>query len=298
MSFTRRELGRSGIAVPPILFGTGALANVPKVIPEQRKLAICGEWFRQVGPPVFIDINERTGDGLALEVLAKMLRRLDVAREEVVVHLTLDHGEVRQRWKKCCELLGDYGPLLISIVDASEEELAAARALKEAGLLRGVGLTTNDSHRLSQITSSIDWIVLDRGFNLLHQTAGSVERMAGIARRQIPIVLSGVFGCGFLLGGNKFDGRPIDVIDPVNRSLVAWRTSFAALCHGHGITPAHACIQFALAAPGVFAVKVNSSHPDRVAENVQNVLEKVPAGFWDSMKEEGLLGSDYPDLGW
>ncbi len=41
-----RHFGATGLRVPPIVFGTAALGNVPEVIPEQRKLAICGEWFR------------------------------------------------------------------------------------------------------------------------------------------------------------------------------------------------------------------------------------------------------------
>jgi D-threo-aldose 1-dehydrogenase len=67
-----------------------------------------------------------------------------------------------------------------------------------------------------------------------------------------------------------------------------------ALCHGHGVTPTQACIQFALAGPGVVAVLLNSSHPDRVAENVGSVQRLVPDLFWASMKEEGLLAAGYP----
>src|SRR5436190_1774478 len=50
----RRPFGSLGLTIPPIVFGTAALGNVPQVIPEQRKLEICGAWFRHVEPPVFI----------------------------------------------------------------------------------------------------------------------------------------------------------------------------------------------------------------------------------------------------
>ncbi len=115
-----------------------------------------------------------------------------------------------------------------------------------------------------------------------------------MTERQIPIVVSGVFDGGFLVGGNCLDGCVLDAVDPANRAWLAWRTSFAALCHGHGVTPAQACIQFALSGPGVVAVVLDSSHPDRVAENVNSVLRKVPDAFWASMKEEGLLAAEYP----
>src|SRR3954464_1409153 len=86
----RQPLGASGLTVPPIIFGTAVLANKPEVIPEQRKLAICGEWFQHVEPPVFVDVSYKHGDGMALEVLARLLSRLDVSSDEVVVHLSIE----------------------------------------------------------------------------------------------------------------------------------------------------------------------------------------------------------------
>src|SRR3954471_1499336 len=95
-----RALGATGLTLPPIVFGTAALANVPEVIPEQRKLAICGEWFRHVEPPVFIDVAYQERDRLALEVLARMLRRLDVRRDEVVIHLSLRASAFAAAWEE------------------------------------------------------------------------------------------------------------------------------------------------------------------------------------------------------
>src|SRR5437868_5907253 len=117
-----RPLGATGLSVPPIIFGTVALANQPEVIPEQRKLAICGEWFRHIEPPVFVDVSYKHGDSMALEVLARLLRRLDVSSDEVVVHLSMESERIEESWKKSCRLLGDeYRPKLVSIVDATQD---------------------------------------------------------------------------------------------------------------------------------------------------------------------------------
>src|SRR5436190_1774479 len=110
-------------------------------------------------------------------------------------------------------------------------------------------------------------IVLTGGCTLLRHPAERRASMAELAARQIPIIGSGVFDGGFLVGSNRLDGRVPSAEDPADRSLLAWRASFAALCHGHGVTPVQACIQFALAGPGVVAVMLTSSHADRVAEN-------------------------------
>ena len=209
------------------------------------------------------------GDGLALEVLGRMLRRLDVESDEVVVHLTLDADRVADDWEKSCRLLGsEYRPKLVSICNADEDAWRAVSELKAAGSVLGAGVVARDFGSLNSLTPSVDWVVLTGGFTLMRHPAELLASMAELAARQIPIVVSGVFDGGFLVGSNRLDGRVLSAEDPADRSLLTWRTSFAALCHGHGVTPAQACIQFALSGPGVVAVMLNSSHPDRVAENI------------------------------
>jgi D-threo-aldose 1-dehydrogenase len=118
--------------------------------------------------------------------------------------------------------------------------------------------------------------------------------MAELADRRVPIILAGVFDGGFLAGGNRLDGRAVNADDPSQRWLFAWRKAFVALCDGHGISPTHACIQFALSLRGVVAVQLDSSYADRVAANIRSVYTEVPRGFWESMKEEGLLKEFVP----
>jgi D-threo-aldose 1-dehydrogenase len=280
------------------VFGTAALGNVPRVIPEQRKLEICGEWFKHLEPPVFIDAAYKHGDGLALEVLGRMCRRLDVEGNEVIIHLTLDVDHITDDWEKSCRLLGsEYRPKLVSICGPNETAWQAVCDLKAAGQVLGAGIATKDFDALSSLAPRVDWMILTGGFTPMRHSAVLLASMAELAARRVPIVASGVFDGGFLVGDSRLDGRVLNGDDPADRSLLTWRTSFVALCYGHGVTPAHACIQFALAGPAVIAVMVNSSHPDRVAENAISVQRPVSNVFWASMKEEGLLAPDYPYLG-
>jgi D-threo-aldose 1-dehydrogenase len=293
----RRAVGGNGIRMPSVLFGTSAFANLPQVIPEQRKLAIVGEWLRSVAPPIFIDVDYIRGNDLALEALSRIFRRLDVRPDEVIINLTLASARSAELWNKSCRLLGDeYRPRLLSVVDADDGASPTLSELKASGKVDGIGIVAKDWRKLTSIASPIDWVLLSQGLSVMQHPAEMLSVMAEVAQRDISIIVRGVFGGGFLVGGNCLEGRVLNSGDPGNRSLFAWRTAFVALCHGHGISPAHACIQFALSAPGVVAVELNSSYPDRVAENIESVTTKVPVAFWTSMKEEGLLSADYPDL--
>ena len=124
-----------------------------------------------------------------------------------------------------------------------------------------------------------------------------IEFVADMAERQIAVITSGVFHGGFLTGGKAVDGRMLRPDDEADRPLLAWRKSFVALCEGHGVAPIDACARFGLSVPGVVAVRFDTSHPDRVAADVDAVTKQVPNELWESMKEEGLIAEDWPFFG-
>src|SRR4051812_21163938 len=156
-----RPLGATGLTLPPILFGTAAFANRRDVIPEQRKLAICGEWFRNVEPRVFIDVAYEHGDGMALEVLARLLRRLDITSDEVVVHLSIYAATIEQSWEKSCLLLGDeYRPKLVSIVDSTEDAWRVANELNDSERFFGLGISVTAGAKNFSLPATADWVLL------------------------------------------------------------------------------------------------------------------------------------------
>ena len=232
---------------------------------------------------------------------------------------SINYDDILDCWQEGIRLLGGrYVPRLASVHDPDEYLAAAAsfaererrfedvleayRALfdlKSAGQVAAVGIGAKDWRIAREIdaTVQLDWVMLAGSCTVLNHPAELLEFIASLAKRQIPIVNSAVFHSGFLVGGRHFDYRVANPETATDRRLFTWRKAFVALCHGHGISPAHACIQFGLSPPGVVAVALNTSHPDRVAENVASVLTKIPDSFWAAMKEEGLLAAEYPYLG-
>jgi len=294
-----QKLGSSGLSLPPVVFSAAALGNVGRVISEQSKLAICGEWFRQVAPPIAIEVSYDDGDGAALEVLGRLLRRLDVPGNEVVVQLTISGNGVLPEWEKSCLLLPtEYRPQLVAVRGADASSWEAAHKLKTSGEVRGVGVALS----LADVSATIfeydaaDFVTIC-GCTVLRHTSPMLEFINSLESRASPIVASGVFEGGCLVGGGRLDGRALNGHDTADRSLLAWRKAFVALCDGHGISPAHACIQFALSAPGVMALRLGTSYADRVAENVAAICHEVPRNFWQSMQEERLLSEGDPIAG-
>ncbi len=219
-------------------------------------------------------------------------------------------------WEEGCQLLGgEYRPQLVSVHDPDEylavaqsaddrqrrfdNILGAYRALaelKQTGEVLGVGIGAKDWRVVEEIDAAVglDWVMLACSYTVLRHPPELIAFMQSLADRGIAIINSAVFHAGFLVGGKYFDYRVPKPENDADRPLFAWRKSFVALCEAHGISPMHACVQFALAGPGVVAIALNTSHADRIRQNVAAVISPVPDQFWASMIEEGLLAENSP----
>jgi len=81
----KRQLGTTGLFVPPIIFGTSCLGNLYGELPYETKLAIVREWFKYIQPPVVVDCAGKYGAGLALEVIGKALGELAVKPDDIII---------------------------------------------------------------------------------------------------------------------------------------------------------------------------------------------------------------------
>jgi D-threo-aldose 1-dehydrogenase len=155
----RRPLGKSGMMVPPIIFGTSAMGNLYVELSPEQKKTIAAEWFSHVAPPAVLDSAGKYGAGLALETIGRLLRELGVTPDGVVIsnklgwkraplkgpeptfepgvwkNLAFDavqaisYSGMKECWEQGCELLGDpYRPDLVSVHDPDEYIDGAADA--------------------------------------------------------------------------------------------------------------------------------------------------------------------------
>jgi D-threo-aldose 1-dehydrogenase len=153
------SLGSTGLQVPRIVFGTSCLGNLYEALPDETKLAISREWFAHHDPPSVIDSAGKYGAGLALEMIGRNLRELQVPAEKVIISnklgwkrvplktseptfepgawVDLKHDAVQcigydgilECWEQGCKLLGpDYSPQLLSVHDPDEYLAAATSA--------------------------------------------------------------------------------------------------------------------------------------------------------------------------
>nr|WP_294795694.1 aldo/keto reductase [uncultured Mucilaginibacter sp.] len=208
------------------------------------------------------------------------------------------------------ELLGGWISEMVSVHDP-DEYLAAATSpkeeakryndileaykaladLKASGRAKSVGIGAKDWKTIVRIAKDVklDWIMVANSMTIKSHPAELLEFMADMKRKGIPIINSAVFHSGYLIGGTHYDYKLVDENFPGHNELLKWREDFFATCKEFNITPAAACVAYALKVPGVESVALSTTNPLRVKDNINMAHTVIPKGFWAKMVERGLL---------
>ncbi|MEX2569159.1 MAG: aldo/keto reductase [Cyclobacteriaceae bacterium] len=80
-----QSFGKTGLSLPPIVFGSSAFGNLFHEYPLSLKKEILAEIFRQTAPYTVFDTAGKYGAGLALEVLGDFLQEQGIKKDEVII---------------------------------------------------------------------------------------------------------------------------------------------------------------------------------------------------------------------
>lgn len=227
----------------------------------------------------------------------------------------ISYSGILECWVQGCELLGGYyKPQVVSVHDPDEYLFAATSAsdrtkrvndileaykalfeLKEKGEVKTVGIGAKDWLTIQELYNHVkfDWVMFANKLTIYHHPVEIVEFIERIHKEGVGIINSAIFNAGFLTGGEYFDYRKIDPNSADDKKLLAWRKTFFAICENFGVYPGDACLKFALAMPQISAVALNPSKPSRISRNVKVLATDLPAGFWEAMKAQKIIGEHF-----
>jgi D-threo-aldose 1-dehydrogenase len=226
----------------------------------------------------------------------------------------ISYRGIRECWEQGAQLLGTpYRQQLVSVHDPDEylaaaadgaqrgrrwdDILAAYRALhelKRRGEVDAVGVGAKDWRVIDEISNAVelDWVMIAGSLTIYRHRPEVVALLERLASKRITVINSAVFQAGFLVGGRYLDYR---LATPGEHAdAFRWREAFGKLCQRHAVSPAMACVQFALSPPTVAAVALNTSSAARVPQNLAAVNATAPASFWTEAKAAGLIDNAYP----
>src|SRR3954453_12269592 len=161
--------------------------------------------------------------------------------------------------------------------------------LRAEGVIRAWGLGVNrvEACEAALEKSDPDVFLLAGRYTLLDHAA-LPSLFPRCAERGVRVVVGGPFNSGLLAGGTHFDyvPAPPTVLERLNR--------IQAVCASHGVDIRAAALQFCAAHPVVCAMIPGTKTPEKVVQNAALMHQPIPAVFWRTLKDAGLLPSDAP----
>lgn len=209
------------------------------------------------------------------------------------------------------ELLGNYQAQMVSVHDPDEYLFAsnsredykkryqqildaykALAELKSAGLVSSIGVGAKDWKIIQAIVSDInlDWVMIANSLTIKSHPPDLIVFIKELNQKNIKVINSAIFNGGFLTGGYFYNYQPVDRDSLNGKALLEWRDQFYQVCKTFEVLPAEACFSFSAGFPGVKSIALNTTRPEKVAVNAALAQKEIPAGFWQEMYTQGLIG--------
>ncbi|MGP3941970.1 aldo/keto reductase [Streptomyces sp. 6N106] len=320
-----RELGRSGVRVPPLGLGCAPLGNLYEAVPEERARDTVRAAF-ETGL-TYMDTAPHYGVGLSEERLGRVL----AGRERASYTLSTKVGRrlrprapgepvqadgfadtpdrvrewdftrdgIRATLESSLERLGVDALDIVYVHDPEdhirevyETGFAALAELKQEKLVRAIGFGMNHSDLLARFVADFDVdVVLCAGrWTLLDRTAHD-DLLPVCERRGTSVVVGGVYNSGLLADpapGARYDYRQAPP------ELLARAQRLAEVCAEYQVPLRAAALRFPFGHPAVAAAVVGCATPAEVRDNAELFTHDIPDELWQALVARGLLDEDIP----
>ena len=301
--FETSPLGRTGLSVSKVCFGTSSLADMPDTygyaVDEDRARETVRAIFDS--PVNFLDSSRIYGFGRSEERIGAVIRELGGLPEGFVISTKLDRDPQTNRFdasqarRSLEESLKALGLDRIDLLHLHDPEHAASLSeatgphgalgelfrMKEEGLASAVGLAAGPVDIMMPLLRDWDFdaLITHNRFTLANRNA---EAMIDLARsRGIAVLNAAPYAGGVLAKGSDTYRRYVyqeasgEMLDPIRR--------IEAICARYGIPPGAAALQFSLRDERITSTICGVSRPERVAQTLEWARWPIPEAAWSEL---------------
>ena len=168
----------------------------------------------------------------------------------------------------------------------------ALEQLRRSGDIRAIGAGINETRWCRRFVEAgdFDCMMLAGQYSLLEHSPETLAFIELCRKKDIGLLLAGVFNSGLLAGGSQscasFHYKPPS--EQV-RSRVA---AIEQIAVRHGVSLIAAAIQLVLAEPVVKSAVLGATCAQEVQTNLLAFHETIPQSFWTELKSAGLLAAE------
>ena len=166
----------------------------------------------------------------------------------------------------------------------------AMQKLKEAGLIKAIGVGVNDPKSLKNIMHNfdLDYILVAMMYNMLDQTMYDDE-FKFIEKNQIGMIQGAPYASGILATG-AVPGAQFLYTDATPESMEKTRR-IEAVCKEYNVPLKAAALQFVLGHPLIASVIPGPTFKQHAIDNMNMLKYDIPGEFWTALKEKNLIDS-------
>ncbi len=298
-----REIGRTGLRVPSICFGTSSLGSMPGTygyeVAEERALDTVRAILAL--PDGFLDTSRNYALGRSEERIGRVVREMGGWPAGRVLSTKLDRdmetrrfdaAQARRSFEESLEALGVERVDILHLHDpehaAGLEEITGPGGaldelfrIKEEGLATAVGLAAGRVDVMMPMLQERDFDVLITHNRHTVVNANAAPMIALARARGIAVLNAAPYAGGALAKGT--DSHPRYVYQEASDEVLAPVRAVEAICARHGVPPGAVALQFSMRDPDVTSTICGVSKPERVAQTLDWAAWEIPAALWDEI---------------
>ena len=297
------SLGRTGLKVTRIGFGTSSLGNMPDTYGYPVDSERARETVRAVlaSPVNLLDTSRNYGFGRSEQRIGEVIRERGGLPPGFVVSTKLDRDMATGRFDAAqarrsldeslktlnldrIHLLHLHDPeyaASLSEVTGPDGALAELFRMKEQGLAQAVGLAAGNVDVMMPILRDWDFdaLITHNRFTLANRNAEAMIDHA--QKRGIAVLNAAPYGSGILAKGST--NYPRYVYQVASSDALERIRRIEQLCAKHRVPPGAAALQFSLRDQRVTATICGISKVERIQETLEWAAYPIPDAFWTEL---------------
>ncbi len=227
-------------------------------------------------------VVDYTADGVRRSI-DDSLQRLGVSHLDVVyVHdLSPDFAWFPTGWEEQYKI-------------ARKGAFPALSKLRDEGVIKAWGVGVNTPYAILKVIEDADPDVClcARQYSLIDHANALDEVFPAVKAKKVSLVIGSSLNAGFISGSPRYNyGKDNFRIPP---EAIAKREALRAVAGRHGVDLRTAALQFSAAASEAVALVVGAGSAQQIQEDWNSLQAKIPAEFWDELRQEKLIEANAP----
>jgi len=307
-----KEIGRTGVRIPALCFGTSSLGNMPETytyeVDEVRAIDTVKTILNSELP--FLDCSRNYGMGRSEERIGMAIRELGGLPEQAIVStkldrdmdtLVLDASRARRSLEESLEALGISHIDILHLHDPEPAESVSAITrpggaldelfkMRDEGICKVVGLAAGDIDVMLPILREreFDIVITHNRHTLVNANA---EPLIEHCHQNNIAVMNAAPYCGGALAKGTADFSRY-VYQEATDAVMAPLRAVEEICKKYDIPPGAAALQYSVNDHRIHSTICGVSKPDRIQQTLDWANFPIPDAAWSELNELPRESSD------